>query len=59
MQCQRPYHLVKKRGMISFPEAAGELGLAEAEVRREFATRRHLEILRVQKQHEQVLVAWF
>ena len=45
--------------MISFPEAAGELGLAEEEVRREFATLRHLEILRAPKQHEQVLVALF
>ena len=51
--------MVKKRGMIAFPEAAGVLGLTEAEVRREFATLRHLEILRVPKQHEQVLVAWF
>ena len=56
---QRPYDLVKKRGMISFPEAAGELGLTEEEVRREFATLRHLEILRAQKQHEQVLIALF
>ena len=45
--------------MISFPEAAGELGLTEEEVRREFATLRHLEILRAQKQHEQVLIALF
>ena len=56
---QRLYDLVKKHGMISFPDAAGELGLSEEDVRREFATLRHLEILRAQKQHEQVLIALF
>ncbi len=56
---QQFYDVVKKRGMISFPEAAAELGLAEEEVRREFATLRHMEILRAQKQHEQVLIALF
>jgi len=56
---QQLYDLVKKRGMISFPEAAGQLGLTEEEVRREFATLRHLELLKAQKQRQQVLIALF
>ena len=56
---QQLYDLVKKRGMISFPEAASQLGLAEEEVRREFATLRHLELLRAHKQRQQVLIALF
>ena len=56
---QKLYDLVKKRGMISFPEAASHLGLTEEEVRREFATLRHLELLRSHKQRQQVLIALF
>ena len=53
------YDLVKKRGIISFPEAASLLGVDEDEVRREFATLRHLELLRAHKQRQQVLIALF
>jgi hypothetical protein len=56
---QQLYDLVKKRGMISFPEAASQLGLTEEELRREFTTLRHLELLRAHKQHQQVLIALF
>ncbi len=53
------YELVKERGTIAFPEAARFLGLSEADVRREFATLRHLELLREHKQRQQVFIALF
>ncbi len=53
------YDLVKSRGTISFPEAASLLGLTEDDVRREFATLRHLELLRAHKHRQQVLIALF
>jgi hypothetical protein len=56
---QQVYDLVKERGAIPFPEAAELLGLTEAELRREFATLRHLELLRGQKQGQQVLITLF
>jgi hypothetical protein len=56
---QKLYDLVKERGTISFPEAAKFLGLSEEDVRREFATMRHLELLREHKQRQQVLIALF
>lgn len=56
---QQLYELVKKRGAIPVPEAAQLLGLSEAELRREFATLRHLELLRGQKQGHQVLLTLF
>jgi predicted ArsR family transcriptional regulator len=56
---QQLYDLVKKRGKVSFPEAAGLLGLTEEELRREFATLRHLELLRGHKQRQQVLITLF
>jgi hypothetical protein len=56
---QQIYDLVKERGAIPFPEAAGLLGLTETELRREFATLRHLELLRGQKQLQQVLITLF
>jgi len=56
---QKLYDLVKERGMISFPEAASLMGLTEEDVRREFATLRHLELLRGHKQRQQVFIALF
>ena len=56
---QKLYDLVKERGMLSFPEAANLLGLSEEDVRREFATLRHLELLRGHKQRQQVFIALF
>ena len=56
---QKIYDLVKKRAAIPFPEAAKLLGLTEEELRREFATLRHLELLRGQKHHQQVLITLF
>lgn len=56
---QKLYDLVKERGMISFPEAASLMGLSEDDVRREFATLRHLELLRGHKQRQQVFIALF
>jgi hypothetical protein len=51
--------LVKERGMVLASEAAGLLGLTEEELRREFATLRHLELLRGHKQGQQVFIALF
>ena len=56
---QKFYDLVKERGAIPFPEAAERLGLTEEGLRREFATLRHLELLRGQKQGQQVLITLF
>jgi hypothetical protein len=56
---QRLYDLVKERGLLSFPDAAKLLSLSEEEVRREFATLRHLELLRGHKQRQQVFIALF
>jgi hypothetical protein len=56
---QRLYDLVKERREVSFPEAAGILGLAEDEVRREFAVLRHLELLRGCKRGDLVLITRF
>lgn len=56
---QRLYDLVREKGKISFPEAAKALGWTEAEVRREFATLRHLELLRAQKADQEVFITRF
>jgi len=40
-------------------EAANLWGVSEEDVRREFATTRHLELLRSHKQPQQVLIALF
>lgn len=56
---QKLYDLVKERGMITFSEAADLLGETEVELRRDFATLRHLELLRGHKQHQQVFIALF
>ncbi len=56
---ERLYQLVKEKKEIAFPEAARELGLNEEEVRREFATLRHMEILRAFKRGDEVLITLF
>ncbi len=56
---QKLYDLVKERGRRTFPDAANLLGLSEEDVRREFATLRHLELLRGHKQRSQVFIALF
>jgi hypothetical protein len=56
---QKLYNLVQERGMMPFPEAVRLLGLTEEELRREFATLRHLELLRSHQHHQQVLIALF
>lgn len=53
------YQLVKDTKEIAFPDAARHLNLAEAEVRHEFATLRHLELLRACKRGEVILIALF
>ncbi len=53
------YQLVKDKKEIAFPDAARHLHLAEEEVRREFATLRHLELLRACKQGDLVLMTLF
>ena len=56
---QKLYDLVKERGMLTFSDAANLLGLSEEDVRRDFATLRHLELLRGHKQRKQVFIALF
>lgn len=56
---QQLYDLVKEQGAIPIPEACAQLGLTEEGLRREFATLRHLELLRGQKQGQQVLITLF
>lgn len=56
---QQFYDLVKKRGKITLPEAMSLLGMTEEDVRREFATLRHMELLRGQKQDQQVFIVLF
>jgi hypothetical protein len=56
---QRVYDLVKGRGEIPFPLAAQILGLIEDDLRREFATLRHLELLRATKRGNVILMTLF
>jgi hypothetical protein len=53
------YQLVKDQKEIAFAEAAHHLNLAEEEVRHEFATLRHLELLRACKRGDLVLITLF
>ena len=53
------YQLVKDQKEIAFAEAASHLKLTEEEVRHEFATLRHLELLRACKQGDLVLLTLF
>ncbi|MBM4274779.1 MAG: DeoR family transcriptional regulator [Deltaproteobacteria bacterium] len=52
---QRFYDLVKEQGEISMAEAVQALNLSEADLRREFATLRHLELLRACKKGDLIL----
>ncbi len=56
---ERLYRLVKDKGEVAFADAARELGLSEEEVRRDFATLRHLELLRGCKRGDSVLITLF
>jgi DNA-directed RNA polymerase subunit RPC12/RpoP len=56
---QQLFDLIKQHGDLSFPEAARRLGISEEEVRREFATLRHLELLRAHKPAGEVLITLF
>jgi hypothetical protein len=56
---ERLYELVKSLGEISIPEACRQLGLEEAALRREFATLRHLELLRATKRGTEVHLTLF
>jgi len=56
---QKIYDLVKERQEIAFPEAARLLGMTEEQVRREFATLRHLELLRAHRPSQEILITLF
>jgi hypothetical protein len=56
---EKLYDLVKTKKEIAFPEAARHLDLPEEEVRREFATLRHLELLRACKRDDRILITLF
>jgi hypothetical protein len=56
---QQLYDLVQEKDTVSFPEAAQALGLKEADLRREFAVLRHMELLRACKQDDLILITRF
>ncbi|MEW6388645.1 MAG: hypothetical protein AB1491_14120 [Thermodesulfobacteriota bacterium] len=56
---QRLFDLIKEKGEIPFPLAAQLLGWDEEEMRREFATLRHLELLRATKRGDLILMTVF
>jgi hypothetical protein len=56
---QQFYDLVKERGAVSVPEACAHLGLKEEDLRREFATLRHMEKLRGCKKDDAILITLF
>jgi hypothetical protein len=56
---QQLFDLVKAAGEISIPEACRRLGLDEAALRHEFATLRHLELLRGCKRGDAVHLTLF
>lgn len=56
---QKFYDLVKAKEDLTFQEAARLMGLSEEELRREFATLRHLELLRAHKPHKDILITLF
>jgi DeoR/GlpR family transcriptional regulator of sugar metabolism len=56
---QQLYDLVKEKREVSIPEACRALDLKEGELRREFATLRHMELLRGCKKDELILITLF
>lgn len=56
---QRLLGLVNEQGEISFPDAAQALNLKESDLRRDFATLRHLELLRACKKGDLILITRF
>jgi hypothetical protein len=56
---QKLYDLVTTRGEISIPEAMAAMHLSEENLRHEFATLRHLELLRGTKKDGQVFLVPF
>lgn len=56
---QQLYDLVKARGEVPMLEAAAQLSLSEAELRREFAPLRHMEKLRACKKDDVIHLTLF
>ncbi|MBM4293338.1 MAG: hypothetical protein FJ126_00310 [Deltaproteobacteria bacterium] len=56
---RRLYDLVKEKGEVSMAEAIQAMNLPEAELRREFATLRHLELLRACKKGDLIFLIPF
>ncbi|MDD3580464.1 MAG: hypothetical protein PHW74_05540 [Desulfobacca sp.] len=56
---QKLYDLVRDALEISLSEAAEQLGLSENELRREFATLRHMELLRAQPRPQGIVLTLF
>jgi hypothetical protein len=56
---QQLYDFVKDKGEVSIPEAMTHLGVSEAELRREFAVLRHMELLRGCKKDDLILLTLF
>jgi hypothetical protein len=56
---QKFFDLVQAKGEVSIAEATQALGVTEAELRREFATLRHMEMLRACKKDDLILIIPF
>ncbi len=56
---QRFFDLVKDRGEVSIADACAYLSLKEEDLRREFATLRHLEKLRGCKKDDLIFITLF
>ena len=56
---QQLYDLVKEQGEVPIPAAAQALNLSEEGLRQEFATLRHLELLRATRKDGEVLLIPF
>ncbi len=56
---QQFFDLVRAKGEVSIAEAAGQLGLREDELQREFAVLRHLELLRACRKGQGIFIIPF
>jgi len=56
---QAIYDLVKRRGKVRIEDVAKELGIAIADVEREFAVLRHLELIKARREGNDIFIVSF
>lgn len=56
---QRIVQFLRERGQASLEEIAGALGISEAELKREFATLRHMEVAKAAKRGSEIVFTLF